>query len=57
MQALTIQQMERLEGEGFWKGVVCGLAGAATVAVILSPEPVSKFALFSLASGWASCLA
>ena len=57
MQTLTIQQMERLEGEGFWQGVVCGLTGAATLAVILSPEPVSKFALFSLASGWASCLA
>lgn len=57
MQALTIQQMERLEGEGFWGGVLCGLTGAATVAVMLSPEPVSKFALFSLASGWAACLA
>ncbi len=56
MQALTIQQMERLEGEGFWGGVLCGLTGAATVAVMLSPEPVSKFALFSLASGWAACL-
>ncbi len=56
MQALTIQQMERLEGEGFWRGVVCGLTGAATVAVMLSPEPASKFVLFSLASGVAACL-
>lgn len=57
MQTLTIQQMERLEGEGFWGGVLCGLTGAATLAALLSPEPVSKFALFSLASGWAACLA
>ena len=57
MQALTIQQMERLEGEGFWRGFVCGLTGVATIAVLLSPEPASKFALFSLASGWAACLA
>ncbi len=57
MQALTIQQMERLEGEGFWGGFVCGLTGVATVAVLLSPEPVSKFALYSLAAGWAACLA
>ena len=56
MQALTIQQMERLEGEGFWGGFVCGLTAVGTLAVMLSPEPASKFALFSLASGWASCL-
>ena len=57
MQELTIEQMELLEGEGFWKGFVCGITGAATIAVLLSPDPVSKFALYGLATGWATCLA
>ncbi len=57
MQALTIQQMERLEGEWFWRGFVCGLTGVATVAALLSPEPASKFALYGLAMGWAACFA
>ena len=57
MQELTIEQMELLEGAGFWKGFVCGLTGAATVAALLSPDPVSKFTIYALASGWATCLA
>ena len=56
MQELTLEQMEQLEGGGFWRGVTCGLTGAATVAAFLSPDPISKFAVYSLAMGWAACL-
>ncbi len=57
MQELTPEQMEVLEGGGFWKGVTCGLTGAATVAAFLSPDPISKFAAYSLLMGWGACLA
>lgn len=58
MQELTLEQMELLEGGGlFWKGFICGLTGAATVAAILSPDPISKFGVYSLAMGWAACFA
>ena len=55
MQVLTLEQAQQLEGGGFWHGFICGLTGVATIAAIASPEPVSKLALFSLASGWAAC--
>ncbi|MCH7473629.1 MAG: hypothetical protein IIA27_03065 [Gemmatimonadetes bacterium] len=57
MQVLTLEQAQRLEGGGFWHGFVCGLTGIATVAAIVSPDPVSKLAFFSLATAWAACLA
>ncbi|MCH8936719.1 MAG: hypothetical protein IIB90_13420 [Gemmatimonadetes bacterium] len=56
MQVLTLEQAQQLEGGGFWHGFICGLTGVATIAAIMSPEPVSKFAVFSLAMGWAACL-
>ena len=57
MQVLTPEQAQQLEGGGFWHGFVCGLTAVATAAVIASPDPISKLALFSLATGWAACLA
>ena len=56
MQVLTLEQAQQLEGGGFWHGFICGLTGVATIAAIMRPEPVSKFAVFSLAMGWAACL-
>ena len=59
MQTLTLEQAQQIEGGGFgfWRGFVCGLTGIATVAAIVSPDPVSKLAFFSLATAWAACLA
>lgn len=57
MRTLTLEQAQQIEGGGFWRGFVCGLTGIATVAAIVSPDPVSKLALFSLATGWAACFA
>ena len=56
MQVLTLEQAQQLEGGGFWRGFVCGLTGIATVAAIVSPDPVSKFAVAALATSWAACL-
>ncbi len=56
MQVLTLEQAQQLEGGGFWHGFICGLTGVATLAAIMSPEPISKLALYSLATGWAACL-
>ncbi len=55
MQELTLEQMELVEGGGFWKGVTCGFTAAATVAALLSPDPISKLGLYSLGMGWAAC--
>jgi len=57
MQVLTLEQAQQLEGGGFWRGFVCGLTGVATIAAIISPDPISKLAVYSLATGWAACLA
>lgn len=56
MHVLTLEQAQQLEGGGFWHGFICGLTGVATLAAIMSPEPISKLALYSLATGWAACL-
>lgn len=55
MEVLTLEQAQQIEGGGFWRGFVCGLTGVATVAVLLSPEPISKLTLYSLSMGWAAC--
>ncbi len=55
MQVLTLEQAQQLEGGGFWHGFVCGLTAVATIAVIVSPDPISKFAFYSLATGWGAC--
>ncbi len=55
MHVLTLEQAQQIEGGGFWHGFICGLTGVAAIAALISPEPVSKFGLFSLASGWAAC--
>ncbi len=57
MQVLTLEQAQQLEGGGFWRGFVCGLTGVATIAAFVSPDPISKFAIYGLATGWAACLA
>ncbi len=57
MQVLTLEQAQQLEGGGFWRGFVCGLTAVATVAAIVSPDPISKFAVYGLATSWATCLA
>ncbi len=56
MQVLTLEQAQQLEGGGFWRGFVCGLTAVATIAAIASPDPISKFAVYSLAVGWGGCL-
>ncbi len=56
MHVLTLEQAQQLEGGGFWRGLVCGLTAVATFAAIASPDPISKFALYSLATGWGACL-
>ena len=56
MQVLTLEQAQQLEGGGFWRGFICGLTGIATVAAIVSPDPVSKLAMAALATSWAACL-
>ena len=57
MQELTIEQMEVLAGEGFWRGVLCGATAGALLWALTSPEPLSKMAVYSLAAGVAGCLA
>ncbi len=56
MKVLTLERAQQLEGGGFWHGFICGLTGVVTVAVLMSPEPISKLALYGLATGWAACL-
>ncbi len=57
MQVLTLEQAQQLEGGGFWRGFVCGLTAVATIGIIVSPDPISKLAFYSLSTGWAACLA
>ncbi len=42
MQGITIDEMKRLEGEGFWGGLACGLSAGLVVASFVSPEPFTK---------------
>ena len=42
MTVLSKSQMQGLDGEGFFDGLVCGAAAGLAVALTLSPEPVSK---------------
>ncbi len=57
MQVLTLEQAQQLEGGGFWRGFICGLTGVATIATIASPDPISKLAVYGLATGWVACFA
>ncbi len=57
MQVLTLEQAQQLEGGGFWRGFVCGLTAVATIAAFVSPDPISKLGLYSLATGWGTCFA
>ncbi len=57
MKVLTLEQAQQLEGGGFWRGFVCGLTAVATIAAIVSPDPISKLGLYSLATGWGTCFA
>ena len=57
MQVLTLEQAQQLEGGGFWQGFICGITAVATIAAIVSPDPISKFAVFGLATSWGACLA
>ncbi len=57
MQVLTLEQAQQLEGGGFWRGFVCGLTAVATIAAIASPDPISKFAVYGLTTGWVACFA
>ena len=42
MQAITIDEMKRLDGEGFWGGLACGLSLGLVVASFVSPDPFTK---------------
>jgi len=57
VQVLTLEQAQQLEGGGFWRGFVCGLTAVATIAAIVSPDPISKVAVYGLAMGWGTCFA
>jgi len=56
MHVLTLEQAQQLEGGGFWHGFICGVTAVATIAAIVSPEPISKFAVAGLAASWGACL-
>ena len=51
MKPLSDAAMSRVEGGGFWQGFACGAGIVGSIAASLSPDPVSKLALWGLYSG------
>lgn len=51
MQTLTAEQMMGVDGFGFWEGFACGAGVIGSIAATISPDPLSKAALWSLYSG------
>lgn len=55
MRELTMQEMEGIEGAGFWSGFGCGMAAVTAFVMFVSPEPFSKVALLGYAGTVARC--
>ncbi len=53
MTTLSAIEMQKLGGEGFWQGVVCGAAAGLAVGLTISPEPYSKLVV---TSAWVTAL-
>ena len=54
MKTLSDVEMSHVEGGGFWEGVACGAGIVGSFAATLSPDPLSKLALWTLYSGTAA---
>jgi energy-converting hydrogenase Eha subunit C len=56
MRPMSRAQMTKVEGGGFWDGFACGGGIVTSIAVALSPEPLSKITMWSVWSGtWVAC--
>ncbi len=51
MNPLSDAAMSQVEGGDFWEGFACGAGIVGSIAATIAPEPMSKFALWSLYSG------
>lgn len=51
MRELTIEQMQTIDGAGFWEGFLCGAGIMGSIAVTISPEPVSKLTAYGVYTG------
>ena len=54
MRSMTANEMQSVNGGGFWSGFLCGGLLVLTVGEAVSPEPVSKFAFGELVVGTAA---
>ena len=54
MQELTMYQMSEMDGTGwrsFFEGFLCGAGILASIAVVASPEPVTRFSIWATTLG------